>query len=548
MPLPSGDQPWPPPEVRSAYEKFTEWDAWYSGDPARLKAVYQAPQSDIRQPNPWPWSRFWTRLSRTSVTGQQAAPFHVPLASDISNYAASLLFAESPQIRIAEAHEAADAGPDQADDTQASSGKPPAASSPAQKCEDRLHEINEEGGLLNRLIEAAETASAFGGAYLYPAWDSKLAPWPFLAIAQADNAIPHFRWGRLIDVTFHRIVATDEKTVWRHLELHTPGKIEHALYEGSLTRLGNKRALTQRPETTGLVDVDLPFDEIDVQYVPNSRPNRLDRNSDLGNSDYQGSESLLDALDETYASWMRDIRLAKARIVVPRDFLGNDGKFNVDDEVYTPVDMDPGSAQKNGMLAHQFAIRFAEHQATIDGLILRFVSNAGYSPQTFGLKLSDGGAAESGKALKLREGRTQLTLKRRGAWWAPAIAQVQKHMLLIDKAVFGTLIDVFRPTVTMADSILVDLAELAGTAQAIRSAEAGSTETLIRLLHPDWSDDEVMVEVTKVTDERGTGPNPLDLNGPPEAAPTEADAGTMPDTGTTPNVPPPVPGPVPPTV
>jgi hypothetical protein len=37
----------------------------------------------------------------------------------------------------------------------------------------------------------------------------------------------------------------------------------------------------------------------------------------LGRSDFSGLEISLDTLDEAHASWMRDIRLGKARLIVP---------------------------------------------------------------------------------------------------------------------------------------------------------------------------------------------------------------------------------------
>ena len=55
-----------------------------------------------------------------------------------------------------------------------------------------------------------------------------------------------------------------------------------------------------------------------VVYVPNQRPSSW-RNDPLGQhlgrSDLAGVESLMDALDEAYSSWMRDIRLGKARLL-----------------------------------------------------------------------------------------------------------------------------------------------------------------------------------------------------------------------------------------
>ncbi len=81
MPLPSADQAWPPLQMQHAYDKMTEWAAWYSGDPSRLIQVYNqvlSPQSGV------PWWRFWSRANQGRDGTSQRAQIHVPLASDLA--------------------------------------------------------------------------------------------------------------------------------------------------------------------------------------------------------------------------------------------------------------------------------------------------------------------------------------------------------------------------------------------------------------------------------------------------------------------------------
>lgn len=517
MPFPSNStQVWPPLETAVEYAKYAEWDAWYSGDPARLRDFYASFAATGQTGRPW--YRFWSRAANKPV--DQKAQLHVPIAGDLAAMSGALLFGEEPRIRIAEAHEK----------------KAPSAG--AKTAEDRLQEILLEGGAFNRFIEAAETAAALGGVFLHPAWDEDLAPYPMVAVTQPDSAVPTFKFGVLQEVVFWKEVLVEGNIVTRHLEYHHKVKgsnavIEHRIYRGNKTQIGERLSDEMLLVLTGLPQavVDLPFEDLDVQYIPNMRPNRLWRASPLGLSSYSGSETVLDSIDETYASWMRDIRLAKARIIVPREYLDTAGNFDVDHEVYTPVDMEPGAAEKgsSAMLAHQFEIRFNEHLSTILEFVERTVSNAGYSPQTFGLRIE--GRAESGTALRIRENKTFLTMKRKGLWWSPAISTLCEHLLIIDKVIFKTPIEVFRPSAEMADSLTTDPVELAATVNTLKTAQAASTLTRVKIAQPWLTDDEAMAEADLIMEEEGIGkfaPDPVASFGGSEGMVDERDGAETP--------------------
>jgi hypothetical protein len=208
---------------------------------------------------------------------------------------------------------------------------------------------------------------------------------------------------------------------------------------------------------------------------------------------------------------MRDIRLAKGRIIVPSEYLSAEGKFDVDHEVYSPLTMEPAAAQQGArsMEVTQFEIRVEQHLKTALEFTERVVSNAGYSPQTFGLHIE--GRAESGTALRIRENKTFLTQKRKGHWWRPAITRVLQQCLVIDKAEFQTpgIDPNFLPSVYLNDAANNDQVELASTLNVLKQAMAASTEMRVRMLHPEWRADQVKKEVDTIKEEEGIGVVPM---------------------------------------
>ncbi len=142
--------------------------------------------------------------------------------------------------------------------------------------------------------------------------------------ADADGAAPEFAHGDILKaVTFWTVLLCDGTHVVRHLERHEPGMILHGVYDGTEQNLGKPIALDAFDATRDLPPVRaLPIGKrLAVAYIPNTMfaPDWRDipGASGLGTSDYQGAETFLSAIDETYTSWMRDIRLAKSRIIVP---------------------------------------------------------------------------------------------------------------------------------------------------------------------------------------------------------------------------------------
>ncbi|WP_067184586.1 phage portal protein [Microtetraspora niveoalba] len=480
MPLPSGGT-WPPKNLRDIYDTYTVLNAWYRGDRDELATAY-GDTTDNRPANRPTQYRgglvgkmarwFW---GAPTPAGEKRTKLHVPVASDIATMSADLLFSEPPSLLV------------QDPGTQA-------------RIEDLV-----ENGLQATLLEGAEVGAALGGYYLRSVWDNEVSPRPWLSVVHADGAVPEWRWDKLHAVTFWRVIEQDDKgKCLYHLERHEPGWILNRLYRGAPGSLDQELPLTAHPETANLKPaIETKVKRCTAVYIANMRPNRDWRRNpvgaNLGRSDFAGAVlGLMDSLDETWTSWMRDIRLAKARLVVPRGYLTDNGpgkgaSFDLDRELYEEVSSLPGEGLD--LSAHQFAIRVEEHKDTAAELLAAILRATGYSAQSFGLSNE---VAVTATEIMARERRSLVTKGKKALYTRPDLADAIETHLELEAALFNSRIAPERPTIVFGDSIAADIQQLAQTAMLMRQAEAASDDTIVRLLHPDWDETEIQAEVARI--------------------------------------------------
>lgn len=523
MPLPEGGAAWPPPALAPVYDRLTTWSAWYSGEPDALSTVYGgqsgagdqtrtgffASQQGGFKATVRNFFQRWFWGTATPPT-EQRTKLHVPIAGDIAATSADLLFSEPPTMTVEDS-----------------------------KTQARLDELVDDG-MHATLLQAAEIGAALGGSFLRVCWDREIEPdRPWLDVVHADAAVPEFRYGRLTAVTFWYIVADDGKKVVRHLERHEPGKgkesgvILHGVYVGTRDSLGQRVDLGAFPETAGfdeVVPTGTPL--LTADYLPNMKPNRIWRDvpaaQHVGRSDFAGIESMMDSLDETYSSLMRDIRLAKARLIVPESYLQSQGRgkgsvWDSEQEILAPVDalINPGATGQLAITPAQFQIRVTEHLETARDLTNQIVRGAGYSAQTFG---AQGEVAMTATESNAKERRSDLTRDKKITYTRPPLGRMAEALLAVDAFQFRSGVTPERPTIEFGDRVSEEPQVLAQTSQMLRAAEAASTETLVAMNHPDWDDKQVQDEVQRIKDEQQAA-------APPEIVPGPDSAGMGPDSG-----------------
>lgn len=505
-----GDQMWPPLRYLPCAADMALWSAWWSGSAEELASVYGT-TSGGNSPTARAWSattgeagtgaairrsgwlgnflRRWF-VGNVPSEGEKRTTYHVPLAGDLASTSASLLFGQPPSLKC--------------DGDTAT--------------QDYLSELIDDGTHA-KLMESAEYAAALGGVYLRVVWDTDIADKPWIDKVPADCAVPEFRYGKLTAVTFWSVIRDEGKEVVRHLEKHLVGQgaILHGVYKGDQKTLGIPMSLTDFEETrpfaasltqgNAITFPDAPGDAATVAYVPNMLPNRIWRSlgpqaEPLGRSDFSGVEGLMDGLDEALSSWMRDIRLGKARLIVPPSNLQSLGRgkgsfLDLEQEVMVPINslVTGEAAVKDQILPQQFDIRWQAHQQTCLALIEEIITRTGYSSQTLGMQ---GDIAVTATEVVARERKSLTTRGKKINYWRPALADIIYGLMAIDATVFTSGIAPVRPEIEWPDAVHPDQLELARTVQAMRAAEATSIETAVETLHPDWKPEQVALEVGRI--------------------------------------------------
>lgn len=522
MPLPTDNPNWPPAECKKAEKHYNEWNAWYSGDPQELRKFYQVSNGfgALIDPKGYPdtASNLIDQVSRffwgtpPEPNSARDAKLHIPLAGDIANTSADLLFGEPPAFTMAEDLTGAD-------QTQA-----------------RLDKIV-DNGLVPALLEGAEIDSALGGVYLRVIVDMEMGT-PTFDVIPPESAVPEWRGNRLSAVTFWRQLQDDQGKVYRHLERHEPGWIYHALYVGTEDKLGYPADLRLHPETEGFYTqvgeagrAPTGTNLLAAEYIPNMRPNRLMRGSPLGRSDYSGVESVMDALDESWSSLMRDVRLGKSRLVVPESYLDSNGpgrgaRFSTERELFVPVKAMPDN-EGVSLQSIQFDIRYDEHLTICRNLAAQALRGAGYAAQSFGE--SDQGGPATATEIQTRERRSFTTRDRKIGYWRPALARLARAALEMDKIWFrsdsGDVSE--QPNLEWPDGVSVDLETVSKVVQMLDAAKAISMRTKIQMVHPQWNKDQIEEEIELI---EGDQEEPVEID--PNADQFDEDVpGAPPDSG-----------------
>lgn len=484
-------QTWPPFPATVA-GPLREWGNWLDGRVGDAEAL---PMLENR---PGVLGRVERLFYRQDTTHRERNALHLPLAQDVATASADLLFGEELQITW-----------------------------PDERTGDRMAEVLNGCGFYSVLHEAGELSAGLGGAYLRVCWDADVVDHPLVTAHGQDSVIPTFRYGRLVEATVWEIVEDENNAVWRHLEIHRRGEIEHELRKGTPDRLGASLDLDAHPATRGLPTiVKTGYDGLLVSYLPNVKPHTpwrrdpLGRN--LGRADFgaPGTLGFMAAVDDTWSSWMRDIRLGRGRLLVSSTMLetlgnGFGASFDLDREVFEAVNfMQPENATLEGMIsAQQLAIRAADHAATIDALVRATVRACGYSGSTFGL---DGGdAAKTATEINSVDRRSAATREKKSRYGTAAVTDTLTAMAVIDELVFGSGANPEGLGVAFPAAAQPDPLVLAQTISALRTAEVMSIETGVRTAQPDLDDAGVAAEVARILDERASTPtvDPFGLSG-----------------------------------
>lgn len=510
MALPENGTQFPPPAWLQIRNKYDEWAAWWEGNEERLTGIYQSQTRHQTRPSQYAGgltgtlARFFWGKPRDEL--KTSSRLHLPLAADLAATSAEQVYSSAPVLTAS-------------DDT-------------AQTVLDQAI----EDGFTATLMEGAESGAILGGRFHAITRDPSIhGGRPFITTIHADQALPEFKWGELVAVTFvWTIHARGEERV-RHLERHEldqagNGVVLHGLYRGTRTNLGERVPLTDHEDTAALADGLSPDGEtlnlprtpgLWATYIPNMRPQRRWRTHSvgryLGRSDLDGIEPWLDRIDAVYSELADDVDLTRGRLIIDEALintspdLGAGTSFDMDRRIFSPVGSTMGDRPL--MQEVQFTSRVDTLLATIQALTDKVVTTAGWSRATFGEHDQDTDITAT--EIKAREARTLSKRARR-------ISEEQQHVTHLARKILD-LSNLPGRTVTVEWSATVapDMRELAETAQLLKVAQAASTYERVRMVHPEWTEAQIVEEVARIHTD-GAAPAPEEAWTPARFLTTES--------------------------
>ena len=377
---------------------------------------------------------------------------------------------------------------------------------------DELVQIIEDNHLHALNQEAAVTCCVDGEIFYKLDWDEDVAETAIISAVPSRMAFPRWRFRRLVEVAFvtrldkGSVEFAQKDKVFRHVEIRERGRITHRLFAGSDEKLGDEIDLERATDLEGLEsEVVTELDDVLVRHVPLWRTSA----SPQGISIYRGKQGLISALHALYTQDQHDAEMSKRRVAIANSYLRRDSKgrpvFDRNLDLFELSDEAAGAIGGDNKPIH--SIEFNDNTVQGQRIAQRldeFLLACGIAPQSAGRSVA--GAAESGTARKLAQSLTLQTVATAGRYFKPALRDVVDLALEIGARKLGRTVPAASEravSVEMADGLATDERELSLILQSLTFAKAASTETKVRILHPDWEDDAVEAEVEKINIQEG---------------------------------------------
>lgn len=543
MPFPAPTEQFPPRALQPAFDQYRRNEAWYTGDQAMIHDAYpitgdgmartgtdakhyhtgsNAARSQSRRRGLL--ANLFNSHSTSSSEGRSRTRLHVPVWGNIATLSSDMLLSEGCAFRLMDR------------------GTGFAVKGEAQRRADEI--LNGERTRM-ALLEAAELTAGLSAVAVTAHWDTATSDAPWMELTACDAVVPEFAGGTLVAVNlFTRHFVLDGGRVIRgeyvHVERHERGAVIHGLLKMNGSQVQAIVPLGSIDDATGLTlgliaytpgsrylglgaaadAVVLPtgIDRLTVSWWRN-RPTKLHRRGGgilpmMGRADLEGpGEQLVDTLDEMWSSWLRDIRIGRARLIVPDTFLEVGGQsdqaasvfgpaFDDAREVLTPLAYTQLSDGDNTIQAQQFPIRAAEHRESVQGLTREITQAAGWSLSSYG---DSGEAAATATEVQDRTTLSERTRSRKFLHMQHAIVPIAEALLELDRVHYRGLglpanarVDVRIPDVSH-----IDPEKEALRFQYLRGAGVLSIDTSVRQLHDDWDEDEIRAEIRRLMLEQG---------------------------------------------
>lgn len=443
-----GAPTWPPRDVKERWAKIEGWRRYYQNDPGAM--LQHAPA-----------------FNRSDEGRDIFTP--VALAREVCRYSADLMFSAEPVITF-------------------------------ENDEQLLERVMEANGLEADIIGIAEYIAAEGRGGLRVIKDTDISEIPLITHVHEDQIIWNERHGRFVlggTIVITRVEDANQRIIYRLLEEHTAGKIERRLYKGNSYLLGKEVALNTLPEFKDLIaEEETGLDQPTLI--------RWD-NVSGGKSDLDGQEALLDKINEEFSRGMDKSRKSTPVTFAARELADEAGSFDLWGIYLTGTgNLAQSLGEDPAKTVETVQPDFGSNEVIswVDFLIDSALLFMGYSKASYGR--DQGGSADSGKALRLRQARTLLKKAGKDRMAIRALEQAYA-VAMAWEAGSGTVKD-YMPDVKLGDGLPRDETEAAQDTLVWTQAGAASLEEKIKARRPDWDQEAVDAEMQRIEADPQTQP------------------------------------------
>lgn len=385
-----------------------------------------------------------------------------------------------------------------------------------ENAQEQVDLFRTENDLDHKLHRMERVIVSEGEAWWKLHTDPSIAQTPIFTWNSRRDVVPLFYGDRVLAVAFvtekRREQEPDDaptpgEQVWRHLELHTDGRVANVLYRGGAETLGVRVDLGSITETAMLAEEW----RHGVPMLAGRLVNDLDDDDSLGESEYTAVQPLLFALNEAATIAVENARLTgQDRVFVAGRLRQADGSFDASLQVFeaetdgATLGDAGGSPPVVAVEKHYDAEPLWMH---IRELVKTTLSRVGMVVQI--VDSSEDGKAESGTAIRLRFLPTSLAAKGKRKEHEKHLPQIVARALMVvakptSEGGFGREgLATDPPAVEFGDPIPRDeSAETKDRALAVTS-QIMSRRQAIMDAHPDWTSAQVDDELAAIREDEG---------------------------------------------
>ena len=408
----------------------------------------------------------------------------------------------------------------------------------SKQAQEVIDALTDKCNLLAKFRDMAVKESWCGHSFIKFNYDLSLSQYPILEtfdLTQAEAVVERGVTKAIIFKSYYtkkKSLNSNEVDKFRFEETYSTNQYGDATIENHLYKLepnGKTKEvdLTTIPETENILPL-YTFEGLKGMlafHKSNKLPNNEFSHSVYGASDYEGAIDSFDALDEIYSELAYETRNNKTIRFIPSTMIPKfeDGTTNFDImgfiTAFQQIEGSLDQSAKNELTVQQIQDKTASLIDKFKNALVTAINNAGLSPLALGITgLESISAGESSQ----RE-RNRVTLETRkdkiNNYWTPFLVEVYTQLIAFNNYLIKTVgakqnqkvsvknldFETVDITFDFGNYVVENETEVIARWGAAKQSGLASIETGVREIHPEWTDDQVLEEVTRIKFENNIG-------------------------------------------